>query len=108
MKVIKMLIAFASHMEFKLFQMKIKSAFLNGYLMDEVYLKQPPGFESFEFLDHVYKLDKALYGLQQAPRASYDRLSSFLLEHEYGRGKIDNTIPKQIGKEAPNCSHICR
>jgi len=68
-------------MEFTLHQMDVKSAFLNGYLKEEVFVKQPPGFESKECPEHVYKLDKALYRLKQAPRAWYERLSKFLLEH---------------------------
>ena len=71
---IRLLIAFASHMEFTLYQMDVKSAFLNGLLQEEVFVKQPPGFENNDFPDHVYKLDKALYGLKQDPRAWYDRL----------------------------------
>ena len=54
---------------FKLYQMDVKSAFLNGFINEEVYVRQPPGFEDFEHPDHVYKLNKALYGLKQAPRA---------------------------------------
>ena len=73
-------------------QIDVKSAFLNGYLQEEVYVKQPPGFENTIYPDHVYKLDKALYGLKQAPRAWYDRLCTFLLTHGYTRGKIDNTL----------------
>ncbi|GJT07658.1 retrovirus-related pol polyprotein from transposon TNT 1-94 [Tanacetum coccineum] len=67
-------------------------AFLNGKLKEEVYVKQPPGFESNEFPNHVCKLDKALYGLKQAPRAWYETLSTFLTEHKFVRGKIDNTL----------------
>ncbi|XP_070019627.1 uncharacterized protein [Nicotiana sylvestris] len=59
---------------------------------EEVFVKQPPGFESKECPEHVYKLDKALYGLKQAPRAWYERLSKFLIEHGYKRGKIDSTL----------------
>lgn len=89
---IRMLIAIASYMGFKLYQMDMKSAFLNGYLKEEVFDCQPPRFESHEFPDHVYKLDKVLYGLKQAPRAWYKRLSKFLLENGFSRGKIDNTL----------------
>ncbi|KAK1693320.1 hypothetical protein QYE76_010017 [Lolium multiflorum] len=66
---IRILLAYASHHNFKLQQMDVKSAFLNGPLHEEVYVKQPPGFEDLNFPNHVYKLDKALYGLKQAPRA---------------------------------------
>ncbi|GJY86618.1 retrovirus-related pol polyprotein from transposon TNT 1-94 [Tanacetum coccineum] len=69
-----------------------QSAFLNGKLKEEVYVKQPPGFESNEFPNHVCKLDKALYELKQAPRAWYETLSTFLTEHKFVRGKIDNTL----------------
>ncbi|KAH9744422.1 Integrase catalytic domain-containing protein [Citrus sinensis] len=71
---IRMLLAYACHKDFILYQMDVKSAFLNGYIMEEVYVKQPPGFENEKFPDHVYKLSKALYGLKQAPRAWYDIL----------------------------------
>ena len=84
LEAIRILIAFPAHMEIKLYQMDVKSAFLNGYLK-EVYVKQPLGFENSEFPNHVFKLDKALYGLKQAPRAWYERLSSFLLKNEEAR-----------------------
>lgn len=67
--------------------MDVKSAFLNGILKEKVY-----GFESQDFPNHVYKLDKALYGLKKAPRDWFERLSKFLLEHGHIRGKIDNTL----------------
>jgi len=91
-KAIRILIAFAAHMEFKLYQMDVKSAFLNGYLKEEVYVMQPPSFENSEFPNHVFKLDKALYSLKQAPRAWYERLLNFLLENDFRRGKVDNTL----------------
>ncbi|KAK1698575.1 hypothetical protein QYE76_015272 [Lolium multiflorum] len=69
---IRILLAYASHHNFKLQQMDVKSAFLNGPLHEEVYVKQPPGFEDLNFPNHVYKLDKALYGLKQAPRAWFE------------------------------------
>ncbi|GJZ10238.1 copia protein [Tanacetum coccineum] len=66
---IRILLAYACALDFKLFQMDVKSAFLNGFINEEVYVAQPPGFIDFEKLDHVYKLKKALYGLKQAPKA---------------------------------------
>jgi len=86
------LVAFTAHMEIKLYQMDVKSAFLNRYLNEEVYVMQPPGFESNKFLNHVFKLDKALYGLKQALRAWYERFSNILLENDFRRGKVDNTL----------------
>ena len=92
MEAIRILIAFAAFMGFKLYQMDVKSAFLNGDLKEEVFVKQPPGFEDAELPNHVFTLNKALYGLKQAPRAWYERLSKFLLKNGFKRGKIDNTL----------------
>ncbi|GKD47735.1 retrovirus-related pol polyprotein from transposon TNT 1-94 [Tanacetum coccineum] len=72
--------------------MDVKSAFLNGFINEEVYVAQPPGFIDFEKPNHVYKLKKALYGLKQAPKAWYDRLKAFLIKHEYNMGMVDNTL----------------
>jgi len=77
---------------FKLFQMDVKSVFLNGYINEEVYVDQPPVFEDHQYINHVFKLKKALYGLKQAPRQWYERLSNFLLSQGYERGMIDNTL----------------
>ncbi|GKD32573.1 retrovirus-related pol polyprotein from transposon TNT 1-94 [Tanacetum coccineum] len=79
-------------MNFNVYQMDVKSAFLNGKLKEEVYVKQHPGFESSEFPDYVCKLDKALYGLKQAPKAWYETLSTFLIQNKFTRGRIDNTL----------------
>ncbi|GKB23007.1 retrovirus-related pol polyprotein from transposon TNT 1-94 [Tanacetum coccineum] len=85
-------LTFSTYMNFKVFQMDVKSFFLNVNLKEEVYVKQPPGFESGEFPNYVCKLDKALYGLKQAPRAWYETLSTFLIQKKFVRGRIDNTL----------------
>ncbi|GJT39732.1 putative ribonuclease H-like domain-containing protein [Tanacetum coccineum] len=72
--------------------MDVKSAFLYGTIEDEVYVCQPPGFKDPQFLDKVYEVEKALYGLHQAPKAWYETLSSYLLENGYRRGFIDKTV----------------
>jgi len=79
--------------------MDVKSAFLNGYLKEDVFVMQPPGFENTEFSNHVFKLYKVLYGLKQAPRAWYERLSNFLLENDFRRGEVDNTLLQKIKGE---------
>ncbi|GJR45139.1 retrovirus-related pol polyprotein from transposon TNT 1-94 [Tanacetum coccineum] len=76
----------------ELYQMDVKSAFLNGKISKEVYVEQPPMFKSSEYPNHIYKLNKALYGLKQAPRASYETLSKFITRHKFVRGTIDNTL----------------
>ncbi|GKE08910.1 retrovirus-related pol polyprotein from transposon TNT 1-94 [Tanacetum coccineum] len=89
---IRIFLAFATHMNFIIFQMDVKSAFLNGKLKENVYVKQPLGFESSEFPDYVCKLDKALYRLKQAPKAWYETLCTFLIQNMFVRGRIDNTL----------------
>ena len=79
-------------MDFKLYQMDVKSIFLNGTINEEVYIEQPSRFESYVFPNHVFKLNKALYGLKQAPRAWYERLSKFLMDNEFKCGKVDTTL----------------
>ncbi|GKA39284.1 retrovirus-related pol polyprotein from transposon TNT 1-94 [Tanacetum coccineum] len=84
---IRLFLAYAAHKDFTVFQMDVKTAFLNGILKEEVYVGQPPGFVSkHNFPDHVYALDKALYGLKQAPRAWYDVLSKFLVDSGFQKG----------------------
>ncbi|GJW55359.1 putative ribonuclease H-like domain-containing protein, partial [Tanacetum coccineum] len=89
---IRLFLAFASYMGFMVYQMDVKSAFLYGKIEEEVYVTQPKGFEDPHFPKHVYRVVKALYGLHQAPRAWYARLSTFLLKHNYKRGTIDKTL----------------
>ena len=79
--------------------MDVKSAFLNGFINEEVYVAHPPGFIDFAKLDYVYKLKKALYGLKQAPKAWYDRLKAFLVKHNYTMGMVE-TLSSQ--KEVTN------
>nr|XP_011459700.1 PREDICTED: uncharacterized protein LOC105350050 [Fragaria vesca subsp. vesca] len=96
---IRLLLAIACHLRFKLYQMDVKTAFLNGLLEEEVFVEQPKGFQDPHHPNHVYKLKKALYGLKQAPRAWYDRLSTYLVGKGYARGKVDKTLFVRTEKE---------
>lgn len=73
---------FVVYKKFWVFQMDIKSAFINGLLQEVIYLKQSPGFVYHSLLIHVFKLHTTLYGLKQAPRALYDILSQFVINHD--------------------------
>jgi hypothetical protein len=98
------LLVYATHHGFKLYQMDVKSAFLNGPIKEEVYVEQPPGFEDSEYPNHVYKLSKALYGLKQAPRAWYECLRDFLTTNGFKVGKADPTLfTKTIAKDLFVC-----
>ena len=92
LQAIRMLIALASFMKFKLFQMDVKIAFLNWVLSEEVYVKQSPRFEDSVQPEYVFRLKHALYGLKQAPRAWYERLSKFLVDTRFSMGKVDKTL----------------
>nr|GEW23594.1 retrovirus-related Pol polyprotein from transposon TNT 1-94 [Tanacetum cinerariifolium] len=92
LKSIRILLAYACPLDFKLFQIDVKSAFLNGFINENVYVAQTPGFIDFEKPYHVYKLKKDLYGLKQAPKAWYDRLKAFLIKNEYKIEMVDNTL----------------
>jgi hypothetical protein len=93
-------LAYATHHDFKLYQMDVKSTFLNGTIKEEVYVEQPPGFESEEFTNHVYKHHKVLYGLKQAPRAWYECLRDFLIDNDFRIGKGDSTLfTRRMGKD---------
>ncbi|GKD53088.1 ribonuclease H-like domain-containing protein [Tanacetum coccineum] len=89
---IRLFLAYASFKDFMVYQMDVKSAFLYGKIKEEVYVCQPPGFEDPDFPDRVYKVEKALYGLHQAPRAWYETLSTYLLDNRFYRRKIDKTL----------------
>nr|GEX57223.1 retrovirus-related Pol polyprotein from transposon TNT 1-94 [Tanacetum cinerariifolium] len=89
---IRILLAISCSNDFKLYQMDVKSAFLNDLINEEVYVAQPLGFIDFQKSNYVYKHKKALYGLKQAPKAWYDGLKSFLIKHEYLMGMADNTL----------------
>nr|GEX05814.1 putative ribonuclease H-like domain-containing protein [Tanacetum cinerariifolium] len=89
---IRLFLAFASYMDFMVYQMDVKSAFLYEEIEEEVYVTQPKGFEDPHNPKHVYRVVKALYGFHQAPRAWYARLPVFLLKHHYRRGTIDKTL----------------
>nr|GEU97387.1 hypothetical protein [Tanacetum cinerariifolium] len=89
---IRLFLAYASFMGFMVYQMDVKSAFLNGTIEEEVYVCQPPGFEDHGYPEKVYKVVKPLYGLHQALRAWYETLANYLLENGFHRGKIDQTL----------------
>jgi len=72
--------------------MDVKSAFLNEVIEEDVFVNQPPGFEDLKHPNHVFKLKKSLYGLKQARRAWYDRLSNFLIKNDFKRGQVDTTL----------------
>ncbi|GJR94574.1 retrovirus-related pol polyprotein from transposon TNT 1-94 [Tanacetum coccineum] len=92
LEAIRIFLAFAAHMNMVVYQMDVKTAFLNGNLREEVYVSQPEGFVDPDNPNHVYKLKKVLYGLKQAPRAWYDKLSSFLISQDFSKGLVDPTL----------------
>ncbi|GJT47489.1 putative ribonuclease H-like domain-containing protein, partial [Tanacetum coccineum] len=100
LEAIRIFLAFAAHKNMVVYQMDVKTAFLNGNLREEVYVSQPDGFVDPDNPNHVYKLKKALYGLKQAPRAWYDMLSSFLISQDFSKGSVDPTLfIRKEGKE---------
>jgi hypothetical protein len=99
------LLAYAAHHFFRLFQMDVKSAFLNGPIKEEVYVEQPPSFEDDRYPDHVYKLSKALYGLKQAPRAWYECLRDFLISNAF---KVEKPDPTHFTKTCNGDLFVCQ
>ncbi|KAI3503815.1 hypothetical protein L1887_32266 [Cichorium endivia] len=92
LEAIRIFLAYAAHKNIIVHQMDMKSAFLQGNLQEVVYLQQPPGFEDLSRPNHVYRLNKSVYGLKQSPRAWYETLSNFLVKSFYKRGTIDPTF----------------
>jgi hypothetical protein len=108
LEAIRILLAFVESKGFKLYQINVKSAFLNGVIQEEVYVRQPPGFNNLKYPDRVYKLSKALYVLKQASWAWYARLKMFLLEHGYIMGCVDKTLfTLNHGTDFFTCSDLC-
>jgi hypothetical protein len=105
LEAIRILLAFATYHNFKLHQMDVKSAFLNGPIFKEVYVEQPPGFEDPQFPNHVYKLHKALYGLKQALRAWYECLKEFLLKKGF---VICKAAPTLFTRKQGNNLSVCQ
>ncbi|GJY02559.1 retrovirus-related pol polyprotein from transposon TNT 1-94 [Tanacetum coccineum] len=100
LEAIRIFIAYATHKNMTVYQMDVKTAFLNGILRKEVYVSQPYGFVDQDKPNHVYKLKKALYGLKHSPRAWYDLLSSLLLFQKFSKGAVDPTLfTRKEGKD---------
>ncbi|GKA70045.1 putative ribonuclease H-like domain-containing protein [Tanacetum coccineum] len=97
---IRLFLAYASFKDFVVYQMDVKSTFLYGKIEEEVCVYQPPGFEYPDFPYRVYKVEKAFYGLHQAPRAWYEILSTYLLDNGFQRGKIDKTLLSERTKKS--------
>jgi hypothetical protein len=102
---IRILLAYATYHGFKLYQIDVKSVFLNGPIKEEVYVEQPPGFEDSEYPNYVYKLSKALYGLKQALRAWYECLRDFPITNGFKVGKADPTL---FTKTLENDLFVCQ
>nr|GFA50310.1 hypothetical protein [Tanacetum cinerariifolium] len=92
LKAIRIFLAYAAHKNMVVYQMDVKTAFLNGNLREDVYVSQPDGFVDPDNPNHMYQLKKAFYGLKQAPRAWYDMLSLFLLSQDFSKGSVDPTL----------------
>nr|GEY68654.1 retrovirus-related Pol polyprotein from transposon TNT 1-94 [Tanacetum cinerariifolium] len=92
LEAIRIFLTFATHKNMVIYQMDVKTVFLNCNMQEEVYVSQPDRFMDPDNPNHVYKLNKALYGLKQAPRAWYDMLSLFLISQDFSKGSVDPTL----------------
>jgi hypothetical protein len=104
LELIHILLTYVAHHNFKLYQIDIKSVFLNGPIKEEMYMEQPPDFESEEYHNHVYKLHMTLYGLKQAPRACYECPREFLIKNSFSISKTNSTLfTRKMGKDLFVC-----
>nr|GEY65090.1 retrovirus-related Pol polyprotein from transposon TNT 1-94 [Tanacetum cinerariifolium] len=92
LEAVHIFVAYAAHKNFTIYQMDVKTAFLNDPLKEEVFVSRHDEFVDSDFPNHVYRLKKAMFGLKQAPRAWYDKLSSFMIEHHFIKGIVDPTL----------------
>ncbi|GJV94718.1 retrovirus-related pol polyprotein from transposon TNT 1-94 [Tanacetum coccineum] len=92
LEAIRIFLAFAAHMNMVVYQMDVKTMFLNGNMREEVYVSHPDGFVDQDNPNHMYKLKKALYGLKKAARTWYDMLSSFMISQDFSKGSVDPTL----------------
>ncbi|KAG7559405.1 Integrase catalytic core [Arabidopsis thaliana x Arabidopsis arenosa] len=96
---VRVVLSLATNLEWELWQMDVKNAFLQGELEEEVYMKPPPGLEDHNAPGKVFKLKKAIYGLKQSPRAWYHKLSTTLLDRGFKKSEADNTLFTLPSKE---------
>nr|GEV86642.1 Gag-Pol polyprotein [Tanacetum cinerariifolium] len=104
LEVVWIFIAYAAHNSFPIYQMDLKTAFLNGLLKEEVHVAQPDGFVDPDHPEKVYRLGKALYGLKQAPRAWYDELSQFLISKGFTKGPDPPILMWYLYQSGQDCA----
>jgi hypothetical protein len=97
---VRTLLAITTQHKWQVYQMDVKSAFLNGVLEEEVYVDQPPGFEVKEKTTKVYRLKKVLYGLKQAPRACYNKIDTYLIKNSFSRSQNEPTLYTKTDQES--------
>jgi hypothetical protein len=98
MEAICLFLAYACSKNVKVYQMDVKSAFLNGELEEEVYIEEPEGFQLSEKTNQVCKLNKALYGLKQAPRAWYSILDKYLQQAWFRKENVNNNLYMKVSQ----------
>ena len=96
---VQTILAIAAQNDWKVYQMDVKSDILDGFFDEELYFKQPPGYEVGGHENKVYKLNKALYGLKQAPRAWYKRIDSYTISNQFNRSKNEPMLYVKTNKE---------